>query len=57
MCFIIFNLDETLFRTKAKALVVKGQTLIKRLSNQAYNKHKLGSGEQLTMQNFLMQHS
>ncbi len=45
MRLIIFDLDETLFRTKAKVLVIKGQTVIKRLNNQEYNKHKLGSGE------------
>ncbi len=46
MRLIIFDLDETLFRTKAKVLVVKGQTVIKRLNNQEYNKYKLAFGEQ-----------
>ena len=47
-----FDFDETLFRTKAKALVVKGQTVIKRLNNQEYNKHKLVSGEQFDYAEF-----
>ena len=41
-----------MFRTKAKLLVVEGQTVIKRLSNQEYNKHKLGSGEQFDYAEF-----
>ena len=41
----IFDIDETLFHTKARVKVVKDKAVIKTLDNQAYNQYKLGTGE------------
>lgn len=41
----IFDIDETLFRTKALVRVMKGGKIVKSLDNQEYNSYKLGSGE------------
>ena len=37
----IFDIDETMFKTKAKVKVVKNGETIKSLTNQEFNKYKL----------------
>jgi hypothetical protein len=41
----IFDIDETLFRTKALVRIMKDGKLIKTLDNQQYNEYKLKPGE------------
>ena len=41
----IFDIDETLFRTKAKVNVMKDGKIIKKLTNQEFNHYKLKDGE------------
>lgn len=41
----IFDIDETLFRTKALVKVMKDEKLVKSLDNQQYNEYKLKPGE------------
>ena len=41
----IFDIDETLFRTKAKVQVSKGGKIIRILNNQQYNSYRLKKGE------------
>ena len=41
----IFDIDETMFKTKAKVGVKKDDKIIKKLTNQEYNTYKLKSGE------------
>mgnify|MGYP007000347008 len=36
----IFDIDETLFHTKARIKVIKDKKIIKILDNKAYNKYK-----------------
>ncbi len=42
----IFDIDETLFHTKARIKVIKDKKIIKILDNKAYNKYKLKKGEE-----------
>jgi len=41
----IFDIDETMFKTKAKVKVMKDGKLVKSLDNQQFNKYKLKKGE------------
>ena len=41
----VWDIDETLFQTKAKVHVMKNGKRIKSLSNKEYNTYKLGKGE------------
>jgi hypothetical protein len=41
----VWDVDETLFQTKAKVHVMKNGKRIKSLSNKEYNTYKLGAGE------------
>ena len=41
----IFDIDETLFMTKALIYVMKDSKVVKKLNNQDYNTHKLQPGE------------
>jgi hypothetical protein len=41
----VWDIDETLFQTKAKVHVMKNGKRIKSLSNKEYNTYKLGAGE------------
>jgi len=41
----IFDIDETLFHTKAKVQVMKGGRVVRALDNQAFNTYKLKAGE------------
>lgn len=41
----VFDIDETLFRTKAKILIVKDGEVVRELDNQQYNTYKLQPGE------------
>jgi hypothetical protein len=41
----IFDIDETLFQTKALINVMKGGNIVKKLTNQEYNDYKLQPGE------------
>lgn len=42
----VFDIDETLFQTKALINVVKNGKIIKKLTNQEYNTYKLKPGEE-----------
>jgi FMN phosphatase YigB (HAD superfamily) len=42
----IFDIDETLFHTKAKVKVVKGGRLVRELDNQQFNTYKRKPGEE-----------
>lgn len=42
----IFDIDETLFHTKAKVKVVKGGRLVRELDNQEFNTYKRKPGEE-----------
>lgn len=48
----VFDIDETLFHTKAKVLVVKNNKVVKELTNQEFNTYKLKSGESFDFQQF-----
>ena len=48
----IFDIDETMFKTKAKVKVVKNGETIKSLTNQEFNKYKLKSGEKFDFGEF-----
>ena len=48
----VFDIDETLFHTKAKVLVVKDNKIIKELTNQEFNNYELGPGESFDFQQF-----
>ncbi|OUT94619.1 MAG: hypothetical protein CBB96_05505 [Gammaproteobacteria bacterium TMED36] len=41
----MFDVDETMFKTKARVHVTKDGKVIKKLTNQEFNKYKLKSGE------------
>lgn len=43
---VVFDIDETLFHTKAKVKVVKDKKVIRELDNQEFNSYKLRDGEQ-----------
>jgi hypothetical protein len=42
----IFDIDETLFHTKAKVTVVKGDKVVRELDNQEFNTYERNDGEQ-----------
>lgn len=46
------DLDETLFKTFAKINVIKDGKVLKALSNQEFNKYKLGEGESFDFSEF-----
>lgn len=48
----VWDIDETLFQTKAKVHVMKNGKRIKSLSNKEYNTYKLGAGESYDFQEF-----
>jgi len=48
----IFDIDETLFHTKAMIKVVKGGKVVRQLDNQQFNTYKLKSGEQFDFGQF-----
>jgi major membrane immunogen (membrane-anchored lipoprotein) len=48
----IFDVDETLFHTKAKILVKKGGKVVRSLDNVQFNKYKLKSGEEFDFAQF-----
>ena len=48
----IFDIDETMFKTKAKVKVIKNGETIKSLTNQEFNKYKLKSGEKFDFGEF-----
>lgn len=48
----VFDIDETLFHTKAKVLVVKNDRVVKELTNQEFNTYKLKQGESFDFQQF-----
>ena len=45
MELIIFDLDDTLFQTKAKVLVLKDNKVVRRLTNQQYNVLRILRGQ------------
>ena len=47
-----FDIDETLFHTSAKVLVLKNNKVVKELSNQEFNTYKLKSGEKFDFTQF-----
>lgn len=48
----IWDIDETLFNTKAKVYVVKNGKVIKKLTNQQFNTYHLGTGESFDFAEF-----
>ena len=48
----IFDIDETMFKTKALVLVVKDGKTVKKLNNQEFNKYKLKAGEKFDFGQF-----
>jgi FMN phosphatase YigB (HAD superfamily) len=48
----IFDIDETLFHTKAKVKVVKGGKVVRELDNQEFNTYKRKDGEEYDFQEF-----
>jgi hypothetical protein len=48
----IFDIDETLFRTKAKVDVVKDGEVVRSLDNQEFNNYKLMPGEEFDFHEF-----
>jgi hypothetical protein len=48
----IFDIDETMFKTKAKVKVIKNGETIKSLTNQEFNKYKLKPGEKFDFGEF-----
>lgn len=48
----VFDMDETLFHTKAKIGVVRDGKVVRRLSNQEYNTYQLQPGEQYDYSEF-----
>ena len=48
----IFDIDETLFHTKAKVKVVKGGKVVRELDNQEFNTYKRKEGEEFDFGNF-----
>jgi hypothetical protein len=48
----VWDIDETLFQTKAKVHVMKNGKRIKSLSNKEYNTYKLGTGESYDFSEF-----
>ena len=48
----IFDIDETMFKTKAKVHVIKDGKVIKKLDNQEFNNYKLKRGEEFDFGEF-----
>lgn len=48
----IFDIDETMFKTKAKVHVMKDGKVIKKLDNQEFNNYKLKRGEEFDFGEF-----
>jgi hypothetical protein len=48
----VFDIDETLFHTHAKILVVKDDKVVKELDNREFNVYKLGPGEHFDFKQF-----
>ncbi len=48
----VFDIDETLFHTKAKILVIKNNQVVKELDNREFNIYKLQSGEHFDFTQF-----
>ena len=48
----IFDIDETMFETKAKVKVIKNNKVTKKLDNQEFNNYKLKSGEEFDFGEF-----
>ena len=48
----IWDIDETLFNTKALIYVMKGGEIVRKLSNQEFNTYKLGAGESYDFREF-----
>ena len=48
----IWDIDETLFNTKALIYVMKGGEILRKLSNQEFNTYKLGAGESFDFREF-----
>ena len=48
----IFDIDETLFHTKAKVQVSKGGEIVRILDNQQYNSYRLKKGESFNYRQF-----
>ena len=48
----IFDIDETLFHTKAKVKVMKGGRLVRELDNQEFNTYQRKEGEEFDFGNF-----
>lgn len=48
----IWDIDETLFNTKALIYVMKGGELVRKLTNQEFNTYKLGAGESFDFREF-----
>ena len=48
----IWDIDETLFNTKALIYVMKGGELVRKLSNQEFNTYKLRAGESFDFREF-----
>ncbi len=48
----IFDIDETLFHTKAKVAVMKGDKVVRMLDNQEFNTYKLKEGESFDFREF-----
>lgn len=48
----IWDIDETLFNTKALVYVVKAGKIVRKLSNQEFNTYKLGAGESFDFREF-----
>ena len=51
MELIIFDLDDTLFQTKVKVLVLNNNKVVKRLTNQEYNNYSLFPNERFDFTN------
>lgn len=47
-----FDIDETLFHTSAKVLIIKNGKLVRELSNQEFNTYKLKDGEKFDFTQF-----
>ncbi len=48
----VFDIDETLFHTKAKILVLKNNKVVKELDNREFNTYKLKPGESFDFRQF-----
>lgn len=48
----VFDIDDTIFRTKAKALIVKDGVIVRKLDSKELQNYKLQDGEQLDWSEF-----